>query len=70
MVGTSTGIAYAKEIVSSDTKSDERACELTEAEHDVEENDQNHGDSLDEETGLAHPEWTGWHVFTTCQEMW
>lgn len=47
-------------------KNGERAYELTEAEHDVEENNQNHGDSLDEETGLAHPEWARWHVLATC----
>lgn len=66
MVGTLTGSAYASEMVSSGTISGERASELTETEHDVEENDQNHGDALDEETSLAHPERARWNIFPAC----
>lgn len=51
------------------TISRSRVYELTETEHNVEEDDQSHGDALDEETGLAHPEWARRHVFTTCQKV-
>lgn len=42
---------------------------LTEAEHDVEKNDQNDSYSLYEETGLAHPERSRRYVLAACEEM-
>jgi hypothetical protein len=57
-------------ILAPGSKTGARAWELTEAEHDIEKDDQDDGHTLDKETGLAHPEWTRWHILTTCQEMW
>lgn len=43
---------------------------LTEAEHDVEEYDQQNRDSIDSIAGRTHPKWPFWNILPAGEEMW
>jgi hypothetical protein len=69
MVGDVTGNAYAVKLYVSKSHGGYFGS-LTEAEHDVEENNQGDCNALDCEPSLSQREWPARHMLPSSQEIW
>ena len=64
------GNTYAVREVISEVEPPGARKPLTETEHDIEEDDQSHGNTIHEEAYGTHPEWATRNILPSREQMW